>query len=156
MKVFLGVVTTLLAVILLIAIGLGIQAIFFPVNTIQKSIDTAYEVTNKTMTGENAIYNYEYFKSQEESISALYKKEARAKEEVESFKKLYGNPAKWGMEEKNEYARLNTVATGLGNQLDDAIADYNAKSKMVNRSIFKDNLPSNITRAFYTGQQLTK
>jgi hypothetical protein len=37
-----------------------------------------------------------------------------------------------------------------------ALEDYNAKSSMVNRAIFKDNLPSNITRAFYAGQQLTK
>ena len=32
--------------------------------------------------------------------------------------------------------------------------DYNAKASMENRAIFKDNLPSNISRAFYAGMNL--
>lgn len=141
----------------LVLLGLFVKVVFFPVNVIDKSIDTANGVVDNTMNGDNAISNYEWFKTQEESIAALYSKEARAKQALSDFKAMLPKDrTTWARDDKTEYDRLNTIVVGLGNQIDDAIALYNARSKMVNRAIFKDNLPSNLNRAFFEALQLTK
>lgn len=133
----------------------AIKIIFFPVNTINTSLDMTSDIVDDTLTAENAIYNYEYFKKQAESIQALRNKEVTADEAISSFKEIYGDDSKdWKKEDKVEYNRLNTNLTGIKNMLDDAIADYNAKSSMTNRAIFKDGLPSNLTRAVIDGMQL--
>lgn len=148
----------LLVILLLVVLSFGgllLKIVFFPANTIHKSIDTAYGVVDNTMTAENAIYNYEWFKKREGEIKALYKKEERAKQELDDFLEIFPDQEKWNRDDKQEYSRLRSNLTATGNMLDTAIEDYNAKSGMVNRAIFKDNLPSNLTRAFYTGQKLT-
>ena len=154
-KAFLKSLSLIIVGFLIIGIlSFAVKVVFFPVNTVQKSIKMTYDVNNKTLTADNAITTYEWFKQQEEDIAALNKKEVRAKKTVEDYKKLNGDAKDWSFATTDEYNRLNSIATGMGNQLDDAMADYNAKSKMANKAIFKDNLPSNITRAFYTGMEL--
>lgn len=141
--------------VLVIFGSLGLKALLFPVATVSKSLDMGYEVVDKTLTGENAIYNYEYFKKQAESIKALRSKETRADGEINEFYELYGkDTALWTRDDKTEHSRLQANLTGVQNMLDDAMADYNAKSQMVNRAIFKDGLPSNLSRAVVDGIQL--
>lgn len=143
----------LLAVVVLLAV----KIVFFPVAVVDNSIDMTYGVVEDALNSENAIYNYEWFKTQEESIASLYKKEQRALQDIEEFKSMLPEErSEWSRDDKIEYDRLNTIATGLGNQIDDAIATYNARSGMVNRAIFKDNLPTNLSRAFFEASQLTK
>lgn len=127
-------------ILLLIFGGIGIKLLFFPVNTANKLIGTAYQAQDKTSNADNAIYNYEYFKQQKESIDALNQKLGNASDSIASFKEEAGDRSKWSFEDKTEYARLNSVKDGLYNQLKDAIADYNAKSNMANRAIFKDSI----------------
>jgi hypothetical protein len=152
-----GILVYVLVIVALIGLGLVIKWVFFPVNTLEKSMDMGYEVVDDTLTGENAIYNYEWFKMQEESIAALYKKEVRANKDLEELKAMLPESrSEWSRDDKIEYDRLNTIATGIGMQIDSAIAEYNARSSMVNRAIFKDNLPTNLSRAYYEAQELTK
>ena len=147
----------LLCLFALFFMVLGLRVLLFPVNTFVKSVDTAYGVVDKTLDADNAIYNYEWFKRQEESIKALYKKETRAIKEHDDFIRMLPDDAQtWSREDKNESSRLSSIAWALGNQIDDAIAEYNARSSMVNRAIFKDSLPSNISRAWIAGKELTK
>lgn len=140
-----------------IIFSIGLKFILFPVNTAIKSVDMAYGVTNKTLTADNAIYNYEWFKTQYHSIESLKKKEVSANNQLIEFKELLPDSrTEWSKEDKTEYDRLNTIVNGLNNQLSDAVALYNARSEMVNRSIFKDNLPTNISKAVLEGFILTK
>jgi regulatory protein YycI of two-component signal transduction system YycFG len=141
-------------VIILIVVGVGIKIFWFPVHTSLKSINSTYEIIDKTLDSNNILANYEWFKRQEEGIQALYKKEARAKEEIAAFEEAYPDKDKWSKFDKDEYARLRSNLTGVSNILDEAIAEYNARSSMANRAIFKENLPVNISRAFYTGLDL--
>lgn len=148
----------LIACLLVVSVVLAtfmLKIIFFPINTFDTSINASYDIVDKTLTADNAIYNYEWFKKQEESIKALYKKADRATKDIEEYLKTFPDVKNWDIQTQQEYSRLNSIQSGLGNQLDDAIADYNAKSNMVNKNIFKDNLPSNLSKAFYAGQQLT-
>jgi hypothetical protein len=157
MKSFLIALGVILGIALIIFAGIGLKAILFPVNTVFQSMDTSYEVTDKTMTGENAIANYEWFKDQEAYIRQCLKNEEIAKEELDLFvSTLPENRDKWDRQDKDEEASLRNSYYALQKLTNKAMEDYNAKSSMANRAIFKDNLPSNITRAFYTGQELTK
>ena len=136
----------------LIILGAVLRIVCFPIDTISKGLGIAEDVRDKTLTGSNAIYNYEWFKMQEASIKQLVEQETRAITAAKNLKESLPNDrSKWDWVDKNEYDRLGQVATGIGMQIDKAIAEYNAKSSMVNRNIFKDNLPTNLTRGFYTG-----
>lgn len=138
--------------------GIALKAIFFTPTVIDKSIDMAYEVTKDTLDGDKAIREYEWFKRQAESMKALEKKEQRAITEVNSFKEMMGEIGRneWSREDKGEYDRLNANKIAIQNTLDEALAEYNARGEMANRAIFKDNLPSNLTRATLTGLKFTK
>lgn len=135
--------------------GIAVKVIFFPMNTFEKSVDTAYQVTDKVLDGDKAIYDYEWFKRQEAAIRTNLQNEVIAQEEYDAY--VAGLPADrttWGDFEKQEEASLRNSASALEKLTNRSMEDYNAKSEMVSRNIFKDNLPSNVTRAFYAGKQL--
>ena len=147
----------IVSVLLLIPLGIVLKIVLFPVNTLEESIDTAYEVVDKTLTAENAIYNYEWFIDQEASIRACITNEEIAKEEYDLYlEMLPEDRTTWTREEKQEESSLRNSYYALQKLSNLQMEDYNAKSSMVNRNIFKDNLPSNIDRAWYTGRKLTK
>jgi hypothetical protein len=150
------VILIILAVVGTIGGGLVLKAVLFPVNTIDKSMDTAYEVVDEVMDGENALYNYEWFKKQEAYIRECYTNEEIAKEEYELYlSMLPDDREKWDREDKQEEASLRNSYYALQKLTNQAIEDYNANSSMVSKNIFKDSLPSNITRALYAGMKLT-
>ena len=145
------------AVLVLSILSIILRPILFTVNTTLKSIDTAYGVVDKVMDKDKAIYNYEWFITQEAYIRQCIINEDIAKEEWDNFKKeLPEDREKWDRNDKTEESSLRNSYYALQKLTNKAIEDYNAKSSMVTRNIFKDNLPSNINRAFYAGKQLTK
>jgi len=147
----------LLIIVILVFGGIAVKVLLFPVHVADKSVDLAYGTTNKTMTAENAIYNYEWFKEQEAYIRQCLKNEEIAKEEYDIYvKTLPENREKWDGRDKDEEASLRNSYYALQKLTNKAMEDYNAKSSMVNKAIFKDNLPSNIDRAFLSGKELTK
>lgn len=145
-----------LLIILVLVSGFVLKVVLFPVNTLDKSIDTAYGVVDKTLDADNAIYNYEWFKDQEAHIRACLKNEEISKEEWDLFKsELPEDREKWTREDKQEESSLRNSYYALQKLTNLAIEDYNSKSQMANRNIFKDNLPSNISRSWYAGRKLT-
>jgi len=137
----------LLIIVILILIPIvffGVKALLFPVKGAVKAIDTAYGVLDETMDAKVAIYNYEWFKQTAEDIQALHNKEANAEEAIQEHMATMDD----SREDKIELARLRAIKLGLTNMLEDTMAKYNARSKMANRAIFKDNLPSNMSRSW--------
>lgn len=110
------------------------------VHTADKLVETAYEVQDKTLNADNALYNYEWFKQQSEDIKALKEKLVIAKKAKETFDSDAGPRDKWTFEDKTESSRLGAVSQGIESQLVNAVADYNARTKMANRAIFKDGI----------------
>jgi len=135
--------------------GIVFKGLWMPVHTVSKGIDMGYQVVDKTLDGGNAIANYEWFKNQEQQIKVLGQQMDRAIEELNDFKETMNKDrSTWDMMDKDEYSRLRSNITGIGQMLDAAIGDYNAKSSMVNRAVFKDNLPSNISRSMVVSKTL--
>jgi predicted transcriptional regulator len=125
-------------------LGIGMKIIFFPVNTVERMIDTAYDAQSKVINADNAIYNYEWFKQKYQDIEAGKKQLVNAQISYSGFlNSLPKDRIDWGFEDKTEQARLNTVVLGLQNNLESMIADYNARASMATRNIFEDSvLPS--------------
>lgn len=119
-------------------IGFVGKLIFFPVHTGQQVVETAYDSVTKTINAENAIMNYEWFKKQQEDIKALEEKAILANQSVEDFKVDAWDRSNRDYIDKEEYSRLKSIADGLIFQYKDAVALYNARSKMANRNIFAD------------------
>ena len=140
MKGFLITIGVIFGLIILIVGGIAIKIAFFPVNTASKLVDTAYQTQDKVLNADNAIYNYEWFKQQKEDIDALGTKIQTAQGQLDSFEKSAGAMKDWSFEEQNQDSQLHTIVTGLTNMQTQAIADYNARSKMADRNIFKNGI----------------
>ncbi len=97
----------------------------------------AGSILNKTIDADNVIYNYEWFKQRHEDIGAVDSKIRGADASVTTFADLAGPRTDWHREDREEHSRLSAVALGLRQQRADLAAEYNARSRMANRSIFK-------------------
>lgn len=137
MKTFFSI---LWAFFLFLAISFIVKLALFPVFVWSKIVNTAYESVDKTVTADNAIYNYEWFKQKYEEIQASKIQIDNTKILLDSFKEWLWERKDWSFEDKIEYDRLNTVYLWQKNYLENLIADYNARSKMANRAIFKDSI----------------
>lgn len=109
-------------------------------------------VVEKTLDADNLIYNYEWFKQQYADIKAFDVKVKNAQDE----KVLYETSLKdlsrkdWSFDQNQRWNELSQQLVGLKNQCAQMIADYNAKSDMVNRTIVKfGDLPEKIDEKEY-------
>jgi hypothetical protein len=124
--------------VLLIASSMALKTILLPVHAVDRGLDTAHGIIDKTLTADNAIYNYEWFKQQKEDIIAVSNKIRIAEHAEVDFAMTAGSHDKWTFEDKNEDARLRAIVQGLESQLEDMQAQYNARAQMANRNIFDD------------------
>jgi hypothetical protein len=139
----------ILGIGLLVVGAFALKVISIPVKTVTNQVDSAVDIVDKTYTADNAIYNYEWFKTQYEKIQANRNQIQNANNSLIEFKQTYGNTSSWDYETKQEYNRLNTIKLGLQNQDENLVAEYNARSKMANREIFKDKLPLYVDRILW-------
>lgn len=100
-------------------------------------LDQVFGVAEKTLDPDNIVYNYEWFKMQYNDYLSLKSKIQIQEIEQNNYKQTYQNS--WDEDAKKEYQRLSTIQTGLKYQLQDVIQEYNQKSSMINRNIFKDS-----------------
>jgi len=141
----LTVILAIVAMIVLIVTIWALRYALLPVRTVTSQISGAEDIIDKTYDADNAIYNYEWFKTQYEKIEAEKEKLENLDTEIEDFVKLYGSDANvWDFETKRAHSRLTSTRLGLRNHLNDLIAEYNARSKMANRNIFQDKLPVHV------------
>lgn len=107
----------------------------------------SHQIEMKTMNADKAIENYEWFIQQEADIRAKYKQEERAQQDVKAYLEFLPKDIKeWTRQDRDEVQRLKTIASGIGYQVDGMVEDYNAKSSMKHKVLFKNNLPTNIYR----------
>ncbi len=136
--VVLGVVALM---IVLAAVGSLLNLITIPWLKFDSQVQMNRDVITQTYDADNALYNYHWFKQKAEEIKATDTKAGIALEALNTYAKEWPDKSKWTYIDKEEYNRLNTNYIGLKNYYNDLVADYNAKAKMVDKAIFKDNLP---------------
>lgn len=100
------------------------------------------QVLDEVMQPQNIIQNYEWFELTYNDALALDRQIKGAKLQIGAFEESAGDRSDWDRVDKTEHARLNAILQGLRQQRDSVIADYNARSNLLTRSIFKGtNLP---------------
>ena len=132
---------TLLKVILtLVVIVAAVSAAVFGIRTLFFAPQQAAKIAERTFDGDNALYNYEWFHNTYEDVQAIDSKIEIARKNYDEYTEFLSrqDPGDLSFEDKNEQARLRGILQGLESQRADIVADYNAKSKMANREIFKD------------------
>ena len=142
----------IIAVMLLIALiggGWVLKAVLLPAKTVTTQIDSAGNIIDKTYDADNAIYNYEWFKTQYEDIQATERIIRNTKTEMDAYKELYGNVSGWDWQTKQDYNSLQKKYLGQQNFYEDLVAEYNARSNMANREIFKDKLPLHVDKVLW-------
>lgn len=142
----------IIAFMLLIALiggGWVLKAVLLPAKTVTTQIDSAGNIIDKTYDADNAIYNYEWFKTQYEDIQATARIIRNTKTEMDAYKELYGNVSWWDWQTKQDYNSLQKKYLGQQNYYEDLVAEYNARSNMANREIFKDKLPLHVDKVLW-------
>lgn len=141
-KGFVGVTLAIVIGIFLIALaGSALNLITIPWLKFDSQVQMNRDIVTKTYDADNALYNYHYFKGLEGEIKATGQNADLAKETLESFEEALGDRSNWTFEDKQEDSRLRTIATGLKNQYNNLVNEYNAKAEMSDKAIFKDELP---------------
>jgi len=152
MKNAFKVLGVLSAIILFGFIG---KIIFFGTTAVHNTLDTPREINNRIMNGDNAIKEYEWFKQQEADIRRLHTQETNHIAALERFKEsLPADKTQWNSFDRDDYQKLSANITAQQDMVNRAIENYNAHSSMVTKNIFKDNLPSNLSRSFYAQKDL--
>ena len=100
------------------------------------------DIVAKTYNADNALYNYHWFKERYEAIKATENKIKIAKDTIVVFETSAGSRKDWTFEDKTEHARLGSVVQGLKSHYEDIVAEYNARAKEVDRSVFQNELPT--------------
>ena len=149
MKPYMAAIVAVMLVVVLVAGGWALKSGMLPFLTVTSQIDSAGDVIEKTYDADNAIYNYEWFKQRYEDIQATETKISNTKANMRDYRDLYGNASEWDWQTKQGYNSLNTVYLGQQNYYEEIVADYNARSKMANREIFKDKLPLHVDKMLW-------
>lgn len=149
MKTITVIIMALILLVALIGGGWALKAMLLPGQTVTTQIDSAGNIIDRTYDADNAIYNYEWFKTQYEDIQATERIIGNTKTEMDAYKVLYGNVSGWDWQTKQDYNSMSGKYLGQQNYYEDLVAEYNARSKMANREIFKDKLPLHVDKVLW-------
>lgn len=149
MKSITVIAITFLLLIALVGGGWVLKAVLLPAKTVTTQIDSAGNIIESVYDADNAIYNYEWFKTQYEDIQATERIISNTKVEMDAYKELYGNASTWDWQTKQDYNSMLGKYLGQQNYYESLVAEYNARSKMANREIFKDKLPLHVDKVLW-------
>lgn len=149
MKTHISIIIIVGLILAVVAGAWMLKVVLLPVQTVTTQIDSAGNVITKTYDADNAIYNYEWFKQQYEDIQATERIISNTGIQMEEYKDLYGNASEWDWQTKQDYNSLQSKFLGQQNFYEDLVAEYNARSQMANREIFKDKLPLHVDKVLW-------
>lgn len=111
----------------------------------------AEDITDRVTDGDYAQQQYEWFKTQKQKIEAMQNKIENQRQSIKTFKQTYGKPSTWTRDVRQDYSRKTTRLLGYKNQYQNLVAEYNAKMNMETRNLYKDKLPLEMEKKFWTG-----
>jgi len=98
-----------------------------------------FDIAGRVFDTDNIITQYEWFKQAKEDVDAYDAQIVTAQGQITTFQESMGEAPRteWGYANTTEYSRLQGVYQGLKNNRNALVAEYNAKSRMATRSVFK-------------------
>lgn len=131
------------ASIILVFAGIGLVGMAVSILTAPARSVTG--IVNRTLDSENVIANYEWFKRQNQDVKAIDARLDASRNAVKSFEASAGPRTTWTFEDKQESNRLNSIVLGLEGQRASMVAEYNARTQMMNRDLFRtSDLPAEL------------
>jgi hypothetical protein len=122
----------------------GIAALFLIIGVwilLAKACSTVGIVTDPN----RMVYNYEWFYNTEADAKAYEQQIVTAKQQIATFKADHPNDLD-SYVNSTQLSNYETIAQGLQNELVSTCNNYDAASKDITRSLFKNwNLPSELT-----------
>lgn len=132
----------MVGIVALAAVVAELGLITIPWLKFTSQIQTNRDIVAKTYAADNALAQYHWFQETAAQLQAYGQNLAAAQQAVADFKlNAKGDMSTWSYAETTEYARLNAVAQGIGQQYNSLAKEYDAKAGEADRGIFKDNLP---------------
>ena len=125
---------------------LGAGIIFAAISIPMGLSSSAAGVMSRTLDPDNIIYNYEWFHSKSEAYVSYQKQKADLTQRMKSLTEIMGTDrSKWTRADREEYSQLTNQMIGVAQHIRDIAAEYNARTGMANRSIFKSgDLPESL------------
>ena len=143
---WLGILAVVLAGLFVFSV---ISYIWMPFLPWAEQREAGEEITEDTYDAENALKHYEEFRDMYHDIQAQREEVRIAHEEHEQFHETWEDDEwKNDRQAKERHSRIHTRMTGTQNQLEQLVADYNAKSDKANQEVFKCNLPYQVDDRF--------
>jgi hypothetical protein len=106
---------------------------------------TATGIVSRTLNPDSVLYNYEWFKRQVQDVGAMDERLRAARLAQKSFEAAAGSRDSWKFDDRQEWNRLNAVVLGLEGQRAAMVAEYNARTQMANRDLFRTgDLPESL------------
>lgn len=131
--------------VLALGVVFGLTVVSGGLMIITSPFRSAAGIVERTTNPDNVLANYEWFKRQYQDVKAFDVKLDNANAELARFKAEAGPRDKWTFEDKQESARLGSIVLGLQNQKASMVAEYNARTQMANRNIFRTgDLPDHL------------
>ena len=126
------------------SILIGCVGVLYAVTVGAKLVLAPVAIASKTFDPENIVQNYEWFKRQYNDYLAMDPKIATAQAAFDQFKLEAGDRSKWTFEDKQNGNHLSMVLVGLKSQKFQIAAEYNARASMMNRAVFRGELPEHL------------
>lgn len=143
---WLGIIGAVFAFIVVLNI---ISYIWFPFLPWTEERDAGKQVVEDQVNAEKAVREYEWFRQTYQDIQAQRRQIENHYEAHRQFHKTYGNDTEdWSRQAETRHSRIHTRITGTKNSLEQLVADYNARSNMDNREMFKCHLPYQVDERF--------
>ncbi|ELZ03505.1 hypothetical protein C482_03734 [Natrialba chahannaoensis JCM 10990] len=146
MKQLLMIIGVVMVAVIIINI---ISYVWMPFLPWHEERDAGQEVIEQTYNAEHAVSEYEWFRQQYHDIESQRAHVENAYGELDRFYDIHGeNPNEWSRTAEEDHSRIQQRITGNQNQLDTLVEDYNARSSMDNRELFKCHLPYQVDERF--------
>lgn len=144
---WLAIIGVVIAFLLIVSL---ISYVFMPFLPWLEQRDAGEEVIEDTNDADRAVQEYEWFRQQYQDIEAQRAQIENSYDELDRFYDTYGeDPDEWDRTTKERHNRIQQRITGNQNMLEQMVADYNARSSMDNRALFKCNLPYQVDDKMY-------
>lgn len=137
--------TTFNVLVSVLFILFGLSIIAGIMSLVSAPFRSATGVVERTINPDNVIANYEWFKRQVQDVKAIDVRLRASQLTLDQFNAVAGPRDKWTFEDKQEHARLSSIVLGLQGQRASMVAEYNARTEMANRALFKtSDLPETL------------
>lgn len=140
----------LLAVAVLFLVAHVVSFVWFPFLPWMEQREAGEKVVKDQIDAEKAVENYEWFRRQHAEIEAQRNQLQNAYEAHDTFHNQTWPDDGWRdhRDARETHSRLHTRITGSQDQLENLVSEYNARSDMAHRAMFKCHLPYKVDDRF--------